>query len=165
MAACLEQYNCPDTQTTYGTTAFSIVPMFTLGFAGSDQCFSLLANSWEKRYFVVKSAAVPAFSDQVFCKINMSSLAEYKNVCTTILSSFFFHYAPVSQINWCNMPFTAGNLFPSHSCIGWCESTPHWDSNLVPQIERQPTYQLSYPSPPPPPKLSKLEFVLAWIYI
>ncbi len=28
------------------------------------------------------------------------------------------HYAPVSHSNWCNMTFTAGNLFPSHSCIG-----------------------------------------------
>ncbi len=28
------------------------------------------------------------------------------------------HYVPVSQANWCNMTFTAGNLFPSHSCIG-----------------------------------------------
>ncbi len=25
--------------------------------------------------------------------------------------------------------FTAGNLFPSHSCIGWPKSSPHWDSN------------------------------------
>ncbi len=24
-------------------------------------------------------------------------------------------YAPVSQANWCNITFTAGNLFPSHS--------------------------------------------------
>ncbi len=28
------------------------------------------------------------------------------------------HYAPISQANWCNMTFTAGNLFPSHTCIG-----------------------------------------------
>ncbi len=33
--------------------------------------------------------------------------------------SYFFlvkknHYVPVSQANWCNMTFTAGNLFPSH---------------------------------------------------
>ncbi len=27
------------------------------------------------------------------------------------------HYASVSQADWCNMTFTAGNLFPSHSCI------------------------------------------------
>ncbi len=45
------------------------------------------------------------------------------------------------------MTFTAGNLFPSHSCIGWPKSSPHWDSNLGPQLERQMTYQLSYPSP------------------
>ncbi len=42
---------------------------------------------------------------------------------------FFNHYAPGSQAmdvvyylhdqaNWSNMTFTAGNLFPSHSCIG-----------------------------------------------
>ncbi len=30
---------------------------------------------------------------------------------------FFNHYSPVRQANWCNMTFTAGNLFPSHSCI------------------------------------------------
>ncbi len=40
--------------------------------------------------------------------------------------------------------FTAGNLFPSHSCIGWPESSPHWELNLGLQIERQTTYQLSY---------------------
>ncbi len=28
------------------------------------------------------------------------------------------HCAPVSQVNWCNMTFTAGNLSPTHSCIG-----------------------------------------------
>ncbi len=28
------------------------------------------------------------------------------------------HNAPVSQANRCNMTFTAGNLFTSHSCIG-----------------------------------------------
>ncbi len=36
-----------------------------------------------------------------------------------------------------------------HSCIGWRESSPHWDSNSGPQIERQTTHQLSYPPPPP----------------
>ncbi len=63
---------------------------------------------------------------------------------------FFFrknHYAPVSQANRCNMTFTAGNLFPSYTCIGWPESSPHRDSNLGPQDERQTTYQLSYPPP------------------
>ncbi len=45
------------------------------------------------------------------------------------------------------MTFTAGNLFPSHSCIGWSDSSPHWDLNLGPQIERRTTYQLSYCSP------------------
>ncbi len=59
---------------------------------------------------------------------------------------FLNHYAPVSQANWCNMTFTAGNLFPSHSCIGWPKSSPHRDLNPGPQIERQITYQLSYPS-------------------
>ncbi len=34
------------------------------------------------------------------------------------------HYAPVSQTNWCNMTFTGGNLFPSHTCIGWPELSP-----------------------------------------
>ncbi len=66
------------------------------------------------------------------------------------LNFFFKHYHDyvpvVSQANWCNMTFTAGNLFPSHSCIGWPGSSPNWDSNLCPQFERQPTYQLSYPS-------------------
>ncbi len=45
------------------------------------------------------------------------------------------------------MTFTAGNLFPSQSCIGWPESSPHLDSNPGHQIERQTTYQLIYPSP------------------
>ncbi len=66
------------------------------------------------------------------------------------------HYAPVSQANWCNMTFTAGSLFPSHSCIGWTEWSPHRDSNLVPQLERWTTYQLSYPTPPQLIKFSKL---------
>ncbi len=59
------------------------------------------------------------------------------------------NYAPVSQADWCNMTlsFTAGNLFPSHLYIGWPKSSPHRDSNPCPQIERQMTYQLSYPSP------------------
>ncbi len=39
------------------------------------------------------------------------------------------------------MNFTAGNLFPSHSCIWWPESIPHQDSNPDPQLERQTTYQ------------------------
>ncbi len=60
-----------------------------------------------------------------------------------------YYYAQVSQANWCNMTFTAGNLFPSHSCIGWPESSPHQDLNPGPQIERRMTYQLSYPSPLP----------------
>ncbi len=45
---------------------------------------------------------------------------------------------------------TACNLFPSHSCIGWPKSSPNWDSNLGPRIEkieRRMTYQLNYPSP------------------
>ncbi len=58
---------------------------------------------------------------------------------------FYFknNYAP----QWCNMTFTAGNLFPSHSSIGWHESSTHWDSNLGLQQERQMTCQLSYFSP------------------
>ncbi len=59
---------------------------------------------------------------------------------------FFNHYAPVSQANLCNITFTAGNLFPSHWCIGWPKSSPHWDLNPDPQLERQTTYQLSFPS-------------------
>ncbi len=64
--------------------------------------------------------------------------------------TFFYlenHYAPVNQANWCNMSFTAGNLFPSHSCIRWSESSPDWDLNPGPLHERQTTYQLCYPSP------------------
>ncbi len=70
--------------------------------------------------------------------------AEFTNMC------FFFkinHYALVSQANWCNMTFTADNLFPSHSCTGWPESRSHQDLNMGPQIERRMTYHLSYPSP------------------
>ncbi len=67
--------------------------------------------------------------------------------CLNFFNIYFFlnHYAPVSQANWCNMTFTAGNLFPSHSCIGWLESSPHQDSNQSPLHERRTTYQLSYP--------------------
>ncbi len=45
------------------------------------------------------------------------------------------------------MTFTAGNLFPSHSCIGWPESSPTGIRTLVLQLERQTIYQLSYPCP------------------
>ncbi len=51
------------------------------------------------------------------------------------------------QANWCNMTFIASSLFPSHTCIGWTESSPHHDLNPCPQHERRTTYQLSYPSP------------------
>ncbi len=34
------------------------------------------------------------------------------------------HYAPVSQANLRNMTFTAGNLFPSHSCISVAQVKP-----------------------------------------
>ncbi len=39
-------------------------------------------------------------------------------------SLFLNHYAPVNQAKWCNMTFTAGNLFPSHSCIGVTQVKP-----------------------------------------
>ncbi len=45
------------------------------------------------------------------------------------------------------MTFTAGNLFPSHTGIGWPEFSPYRDSNPGPQHERRTTYHLSYPSP------------------
>ncbi len=44
------------------------------------------------------------------------------------------------------MTFTAGNLFPSHSCIWWPESCSYRDLNPGLQIERRMTNQLSYPS-------------------
>ncbi len=62
--------------------------------------------------------------------------------CHTI---FFFlnknHYAPVSQANWCNMTFRAGNLFPYHSCIvqtwvkpppGSNPGSPQWELDDLP---------------------------------
>ncbi len=64
------------------------------------------------------------------------------------LNTFFLnknYYVPFSQAIWCN-DFTAGNLFPSHSCIVWPESSLHQDSNPGPQHERWMTYQFSYPS-------------------
>ncbi len=57
------------------------------------------------------------------------------------------HYAPVSQANWCNMTFTAANLFPVHSCFGWPKSSPHWDSNPGPQHERR--WLTNWANPPP----------------
>ncbi len=44
------------------------------------------------------------------------------------------------------MTFTAGNLFHTHSCIGWSESSPHRESNPGPQHEKHMTYQVGYPS-------------------
>ncbi len=75
----------------------------------------------------------------------------WKNICKRYIyiyitpfnfNSFFNHYAPVSQANWSNMTFTAGNLFPSHSCIGWSESSLHWDLNPCPEIESLPRLRL-----------------------
>ncbi len=60
---------------------------------------------------------------------------------------FLNHYALVNQANWCNITFTFGNLFPSHSYFGWPKSSPHRDLNQGSQIERQLTYQVSHPSP------------------
>ncbi len=34
------------------------------------------------------------------------------------LFCFLNYYAPGCQANWCNMTFTASNIFPSHTCIG-----------------------------------------------
>ncbi len=59
---------------------------------------------------------------------------------------FYKNYTPVSQANWCNMTFTAGNLFPSHA-LGDPSQAPHWDSNPGLQLERRKTFQISYPSP------------------
>ncbi len=39
------------------------------------------------------------------------------------------HYASVSQASWCNMTFTAGNIFTSHSCICVTRVKPHRDLN------------------------------------
>ncbi len=78
-----------------------------------------------------------------FLKYNYISIFHYQLFFCFLIN----HYAPVSQANWCNMTFTAGNLFPSHSCIGWPKSSPHWDLNPGPQIEKRTTYQLSYRSP------------------
>ncbi len=61
------------------------------------------------------------------------------------------HYAPVSQANWCNMTFTAGNLFPSHSLHwgtqvkpppGFKRGAPAWEADDLPT-------ELSLPLPPP----------------
>ncbi len=55
------------------------------------------------------------FDTLVFCYYQVGKIK-----CIIII--FFIyrknHYAPVSQANWCNLTFTAGNFFPSHSCIG-----------------------------------------------
>ncbi len=47
---------------------------------------------------------------------------------------FFYkknHYAPVSQIIWCNR---ACNIFPLIHALMWPESSPHQDSNLDPSM-------------------------------
>ncbi len=41
-----------------------------------------------------------------------------------IILFILFFVAPVSQANWCNMTFTAGSLFPPHSCIGGTRVKP-----------------------------------------
>ncbi len=48
---------------------------------------------------------------------SMGSILSQKNK-NKIFFFFLNHYVPVSQANWCNMTFNAGNLFSSHSCTG-----------------------------------------------
>ncbi len=62
----------------------------------------------------------------------------FKVRCQTVFWVFFSknHYAPVSQANWLNMNFTTGNLFISHSCIGWPEPSP-WIQTWVPRLKRR----------------------------
>ncbi len=57
-----------------------------------------------------------------------------------IIIIFLNHYAPVSQTNWCNMTFTAGNLFPlihalgdpSQSPPGFEPGSPDWEVDDLP---------------------------------
>ncbi len=48
----------------------------------------------------------------------LANMASFTSVMPVSLFSKENLYAPISQANWCNMTFTSGNLFPSHSCIG-----------------------------------------------
>ncbi len=65
------------------------------------------------------------------------------------------------QVNWCNKTFTAGNLFPSHSCIGviWVKPPLAFKPGTrVLQDKRRTTYQMSHP--PPPLKINSHLFVM-----
>ncbi len=43
-------------------------------------------------------------------------------------------YQSINLLNWCNMTFTADNLFPSHSCIGWQSQAPTGIRPRVPSL-------------------------------
>ncbi len=106
-----------------------------------------------KRQIIFSKTIQNIFIDMIFCSVflhfHLQFTLKFRSIYSNLILSFFRknHYAPVSQASWCNMTFTAAKLFPSHTCIGWSESSPHRDSNPGPQHERRMTYQLSYPSP------------------
>ncbi len=120
--------------------------------------FTVLSSSrpflQKKKYHCVERNAVSHTEcweiDCALCILYDGILLQYVAMCFWMFFILFFlnHYAPINQAKWCNMNFTAGSHFASHSLIGWPNSSPHWDLNAGSQIERQITYQLSYPSTP-----------------
>ncbi len=81
-------------------------------------------------------------------------LVAYLNIevyCYYFIIIIFFlnHYAPVSQANWCNMTFTAGNLFPSFMHLvtwvkpppGFDPGSPDWEADDLPtELSLPPVY-------------------------
>ncbi len=89
---------------------------------------------------------MPTFEDNWFFasfkykgKITNSSVRNFN------AKSFFLienHYSPISQANWCNMTFTAGNLLPSHSCISVMRVKPTSGFELRSSQTTQPLPQV-----------------------
>ncbi len=66
--------------------------------------------------FVIWTANVICVSVIAYFDLNLLLwyICDYSNEISNYYYFYFLnHYAPVSQANWCNMTFTAGNLFPS----------------------------------------------------
>ncbi len=76
---------------------------------------------------------IPWWNDMFFC------------FCFFVLN--LNHYAPVSQANWCNMNFTAGNLFPLIHALGDLSQTPTGIWTWVPKLRGRRLTNWTIPPP------------------
>ncbi len=91
---------------------------------------------------LVKLNNKQTFLDIQYARINIF-LSPHHDIIKMffVVVVFLNHYTQIGQANWCNITFTADNLFHSHSCIGWPKSSPDCDSNPYPdwEVDNLPT--------------------------